>query len=153
MKRIRIRITVLCFIMLGLFAVLTACAQKEKPKDEQNSEIANLIGDWSGESICVNKEKFPACNDEVVVYHIKEVAGKADTVNLSADKIVNGKPEFMGAFDFIYDSKKHTLTSDVKNERVHFLIEFVVKDDVLEGGITSLPDKTQVRQIKVKKDK
>ena len=89
----------------------------------------------------------------MVVYHITKVADKPNTVNLSADKIVNGKPEFMGAFDFIYDSKKQTLTSEFKNERVHLLIEFVVKGDVLEGAITSLPDKTQVRQIKVKKNK
>ena len=58
----------------------------------------------------------------------------------------------MGAFDFIYDSKKQTLTSEFKNERVHLLLEFLVKDNVLEGGIYSLPDKIQARRIKVKKD-
>ena len=137
--------------MLGLFGVQAACAQKEAPKAEQSSEIAKLIGDWNGESLCVNKEKHPACHDEVVVYHIKEVAGKANTVNLSADKIVNGKPDPMGDFDFIYDPEKKTLTTEVKNERVHFLIEFVVKDNIIEGGFMSLPDKVQSRQIKVKK--
>jgi hypothetical protein len=130
-----------------------ALGQDQKPSGIPGDEISKLVGNWSGESICVNKEKFPSCKDEMVVYHITKVADKPNTVNLSADKIVNGKPEFMGAFDFIYDSKKQTLTSEFKNERVHLLIEFVVKGDVLEGAITSLPDKTQVRQIKVKKNK
>ena len=140
-------------VLFLLFPLSSCVAQTDKPTNITGGEIAKLLGDWSGESICVNKEKFPACNDEKVVYHIKAVDDKVNTVNLSADKIVNGKPEFMGAFDFIYDPKKQTLVTDFKNEMVHFLIEFVVKDDVLEGGITSLPDKTQARQIKVKKDK
>ena len=148
-----INATACCLLLSGFFAMQTACAQKEKPKDEQKSNVAFLVGDWSGDSTCVNKEKFPACNSEKVVYHIKEVAGKPDTINLAADKIVNGKPDFMGDFDFAYDSKKQTLTTEVKNDRAHFVIELVVKDDVLEGAMTSLPDNTQVRQIKVKKDK
>src|SRR5262249_34325623 len=134
-------------------AVLSACAQSEKPKATQDDALSNLVGNWSGESICVNKDKFPACNDEVVVYHISKVADKENTVHLSADKIVNGKPEFMGEFDFVYDEKKQTLTSEFKNERVHFLMEFVVKGEVMEGTMVSLPDKTQVRRMNVKKDK
>jgi hypothetical protein len=134
------------FLSLVILVLLIA------PASAQSDKVSQLLGDWNGESVCVNKEKFPACKDEVVVYHIKKVPDKPDTVNLSADKIVNGKPEFMGAFDFIYDAKKQILTSDFKNERVHFLLEFVVKGDVLEGSMTSLPDKTQVRRIKVKKD-
>jgi hypothetical protein len=142
-----------CLVLCGLLSVHAAVAQENKPKESNGDETSKLVGDWSGESICVNKEKFPACKDEVVVYHITKVADKTDTVNISADKIVNGKSEFMGAFDFIYDSKKQTLTSEFKNERVHLLLEFVVKKNVLEGGITSLPDKTQVRRIKVQKNK
>lgn len=77
----------------------------------------------------------------------------SQTVYLSADKIVDGKPEFMGAFDFVYDAKKQTLTSEYKTDRVDILMEFAVKDDVLDGSMTSLPDKTQVRRMTVKKEK
>lgn len=143
-----IRVPLCCLVFCGFFALHAAAA-----KESQGDEISKLVGNWSGESICVNKEKFPACKDEVVVYHITKVADKTDIVNISADKIVNGKPEFMGAFDCVYDAKNQTLTSEFKNERVHLLIEFVVKGDTLEGGIISLPDKTQVRRIKVKRDK
>jgi len=145
-------VPLLCLVLCGSLVACGAVAQEEKTKENSGDDISKLIGDWSGESICADKEKFPACNDEVVVYHITEVKGKANTVHLSADKIVNGKPDFMGEFDFVYDQKKQTLTSEFENERVHLLLEFVVKDNVLEGGIYSLPDKIQSRRIRVKKD-
>lgn len=121
--------------------------------NSQTNEIDRLVGDWSGESICVNKEKHPSCHDEVVVYHFKKVEGKENTINLSADKIVNGKPENMGDYELLYDAKTQSLTTEYKNERVHFTIEFVVKDNVIEGGMYSFPDRTQARRMKVTKNK
>ena len=139
--------------MCGFFAVYPTVAQEEKLKGAQGSEISQLVGDWSGESICVNKEKFPACNDEQVVYHIAVASGKTDTVTITADKIVNGKPEAMGTFDFVYDARRQTLTSEFKNDRVHIIFELAVKGDLLEGTLATLPDRTLVRRINVKKDK
>ena len=143
------RLIAFVLTLSGLLATNSACAQTK----EQASDIDKLVGDWSGESVCVNKEKFPSCNDEKVVYHITKVADKPNTVNLSADKIVDGKPEFMGAFDFVYDPKKQTLTCEYKTDRVDIAMEFTLKDDVLDGSMTSLPDKTQIRRMTVKKDK
>jgi len=140
-----------CFVLCGLFAVCQTVAQNEKTEGTQSSDVSKLVGDWVGESICVNKEKFPACHDEQVVYHVVATAGKTDTVTISADKIVNGKPEEMGAFDFIYDAQKQTLTSEFKTERIHIIFEFAVKGDVLEGTLSNLPEKALVRRIKVKK--
>ena len=142
-----------CFILCGCFAVCPAVAQVKQPAAAQGGEISKLVGDWVGKSVCVNKEKFPACNDEHVVYHIVVAPGKTDTVTLSADKIVNGKPVPMGTFDFVYDARKQTLTSEFKNERVHIIFEFAVKGDVLEGTLSSLPERTLARRIRVKKDK
>ena len=122
-------------------------------RPQQPNGIDRLVGDWKGESICVNKDKFPACKDEVVVYHVKKIAHKPNVVNLSADKIVDGKPEFMGDFDFVYPRPKYVLLTDFKNERVHLTIAFDVKGDVLEGGIFTFPEKIQARKIKVKKEK
>src|SRR5262245_38532479 len=139
-------IPVLCLVLCLVLPTHAAVAHEKTPKEGNGDEISKLVGNWSGESICVNKEKFPACKDEVVVYHITEVKDKPNTINLSADKIVNGKPEFMGAFDCVYDAKKQTLTTEFKNERVHLLLEFVVKGDLMEGTMVSLPDKTQVRR-------
>lgn len=142
-----------CFILCGFFAVCPTVAQEDKPEGAQDSDISKLVGDWSGESICVNKEKFPACNDEKVVYHVVVAPGKTDTVTIAADKIVNGKPEAMGTFDFIFDARKRTLTSEFKNNRAHIIFELAVKDDLLEGTLSTLPERTLVRRIKVKKDK
>ena len=143
------RSTILFLILTAMVVASPGCAQTTA----QASDLDKLIGDWSGESVCVNKEKFPSCNDEKVVYHITKVADKPNTVNLSADKIVDGKPVFMGAFDFVYDPKKQTLTCEYKTDRVDIAMEFTLKDDVLDGSMTSLPDKTQIRRMTVKKDK
>ncbi len=147
----RMGVLLCCFILCGFFAACSTVARGEKPS--QDGEISKLLGDWSGESICVNKEKFPSCHDEQVVYHVVVAAGKTDTVTISADKIVNGKPEEMGTFDFIYDAQKRTLASEYKNERVHIIFEFAVKGDLLEGTLSNLPEKALVRRIKVKKNK
>ena len=140
-----------CFILCGFFAVCPTIAHGEKPAGAQGGEVSKLVGDWFGESICVNKEKFPACKDEQVIYHVVVASGKTDTVTLSADKIVDGKPEAMGTFDFIYDARRQTLTSEFKNDRVHIIFEFAVKGDLLEGTLSNLPERTLVRRIKVKK--
>lgn len=147
------RIGVFAFLMLcGFFTAPSVIAQKEQPKGEQADKVSKLVGNWSGESICVNKEKFPACNDEQVVYRIVVTTGKPSTVTITADKIVNGKPETMGVFDFAYDPRKRMLTSEFKNSRVHIIFELAVKGDILEGTLATLPERTLVRRIKVKKD-
>jgi len=148
----RIGVVFWCFILCGFFAVYPTVAQEEKPEGAQGSEISKLVGDWYGESICVNKEKFPACHDEQVVYHLVVASGKTETVTITADKIVNNKPETMGAFDFIYDARRQTLTSEVKNDRMHVIFELAIKGDLLEGTLATLPDRTLVRRIKVKKE-
>ena len=151
--RATIRSIISCLIVIGTFALTAASCQSTIPDAGQTDQIAQFLGDWSGESICVNRERFPACHDEKVIYHFTRVADKPNTVNLSADKIVDGKPENMGSYDFVYDSKKHTLTSEYKTDRVDLLMEFTLKDDVLNGTMTSLPDKIQARRMTVKKDK
>jgi hypothetical protein len=148
----RIGVLLWCFILCGFFNADSVVGKDEKPEGAQGGEISKLVGNWSGESICVDKEKLPACNDEQVVYHVAAASGKSDTVIIVADKIVNGKPETMGTFDFVYDARKQALTSEFKNRRVHIIFEFTVKGETLEGTLSTLPDKAIVRHIKVKKD-
>ena len=138
---------VLILVAIVCFLTVDSSAQ------EQKSDISKLVGSWTGESICANKEKFPACKDEHVVYHVKLTPNKTDTVTFTMNKIVDGKEEFMGEGDFVYDQQKQTLVSEFKNSRVHLTIEFVVKADVIEGIVAALPERTIVRNVKVKKDK
>lgn len=131
-----------------MLAVITACAFAPAHR-AQNDDGSQLVGDWTGESICVGNR--PACHDEQVVYHITRIAGESNKFKLSADKIVDGKPERMGDLDFKYDSKSRILSGEFTNSRYHGLWEFLVKEGEMEGTLKLLPDNTVVRRIKVKK--
>lgn len=149
----RIGVILWCFILCGLLTAHSVVAQGEKAKIKQSSEISELVGNWSGESVCVDKDKFPACHDEQVIYRIAQTSGKSDTLTITMDKIVNNKPETMGVFDFVYNAQEQTLFSEFTRNKWHGIWEFDVKGDILEGTLATLPDKMIVRRIKVKKDK
>jgi hypothetical protein len=141
---------------LALIGIIMLCATglatvHNKPRSETlTDDVAKLIGDWTGESICVGNN--PSCHDEKVVYHISRLTGEPGKVRIAADKIVNGKPEPMGVLDFKYDAAKGTLAGEFQNSRYHGLWEYTVKGNTMEGTLSLLPDKTIVRRIKVKKD-
>lgn len=141
-----------CLILCGLLAVHSAAARGGRPGGAQGGGIPKLVGNWSGESVCADKEKFPACNDERVVYRVAAAPGKTDTVTITMDKIVDGKPETMVTLDFAYDAQKQTLSGEFARNNRRGVWEFVVKGDSIEGTLATLPERTLVRRIKVKKD-
>ena len=112
-----------------------------------SAQTSSLAGDWSGESICVGETG--ACHDEQVVYHISVDAGDATKVKIAADKIVNGKPERMGDIILKYDSGKHTLIGDLVGPRYRGVWEFTVKENMIWGTLSLLPERRIVRQIRV----
>jgi hypothetical protein len=126
---------------------------QEQSNDKQGSDISNLVGNWSGESLCVNRDKFPACHDEQVVYRIVKSSGKSNALTITMDKIVNGKPETMGVLDFVYEAQKQTLSGEFARNNVRGIFELAVKGDLMDGTLSILPERTLVRRIKVKKDK
>jgi len=81
---LRVVLTFTTLLLLGL----AAFGQKQSAE--------SLLGDWTGESKCVGGN--PYCHDEIVVYHLTRSRKDSAKINLSADKIVNEKPEFMGEF-------------------------------------------------------
>src|ERR1700730_45903 len=85
---------------------------------------SSLVGNWTGDSICVDNR--PACRDERVVYRIAKPPDSSGNVAITADKIVNGKPELMGVLDFKYDSEKRTLVCDFTRGNTHGLCELHV---------------------------
>ena len=114
------------------------------------SQTVSLAGDWIGESICFGNN--PSCHDEKVVYHISIDPADATKVKIGADKIVDGKPEFMGDIDLKYDAAKQTLTGDLQNSRYRGVWEFTVKGNIIEGGLYILPDRATGRKIRVQKN-
>ena len=115
----------------------------------QGQQRSSLVGDWTGESICVGNN--PSCHDEKVVYHVSTAADDSTKVAIAADKIVDGKPEPMGVINLKYDASKQTLTGETQTPRYQLLWEFTVKGGRMEGTLSILPNKTIARHIKVQK--
>ncbi len=111
------------------------------------SQTVSLAGDWIGESICFGNN--PSCHDEKVVYHISVDPSDPTKVKIGADKIVDGKPEFMGDIFLKYDAAKQTLIGDLQSPRYRGVWEFTIKGNTIEGSLTILPDKVLGRRIRV----
>src|SRR2546423_11159472 len=91
--------------------------------------VSSLIGDWTGESICVGE--IGSCHDEQVVYHISVDAADATKVKIWADKIVDGKPDFMGDILLKYDVARNTLIGNLESPRFRAVWEFTVKGNMM----------------------
>jgi len=107
-----------------------------------------VAGDWTGTSLCTDLKALPACHDEVVVYHFTPKSG--NVVHVAADKIVDGKPQFMGEFDMTQDGSR--LTAELPNRRGdRSLREFNIDGDHLTGTLKLLPGGTVVRKIEARR--
>jgi hypothetical protein len=137
------------FILLVIFilaaACVSACSQTPAKPDA-------IVGDWSGESKCVGTNT--SCHDEVVVYHISRSKDDAKKFTIAADKIVDGKPDFMGNIECDFDAEKQTLRSEFKIPRTGGtgVWLFKIKGDEMDGTLTVLPENEIGRRIKVKKN-
>jgi hypothetical protein len=138
MTRILSVIFVLAFVTLNVFS--------QKVKSDA------IVGDWSGGSKCVGTNAF--CHDEVVVYHITRSKDDTKHFTIAADKIVNGKPDFMGNIECVYDAEKQTLRSEFKIPRTGGtgIWLFTIKGDEIDGTLTVMPENEVGRLVKVKKN-
>ena len=134
-------------LILSAFAAILALALGFTA----HAQSASLLtGDWTGESICVGE--IGACHDEQVVYHISGDLADATRVKIGADKIVDGKPDFMGDILLKYDAGKSTLIGELESPRSKGVWEFTVKGNMMWGTLSLLPEKRIVRQIRVTKN-
>jgi len=131
------------FILVGVFG-LAALAHSWSSPRKQAAEIADLVGDWSGTSLC--EVKPSPCNDEQVVYHLSNP--RADKITVQADKIVDGKSINMGSGDWTYDKSAGML----KWEMPRGMWKLVVEDDNMDGTLTGL-DKVVFRKIHLRKSR
>src|SRR2546421_2222553 len=114
------------------------------------AQTPSLTGDWTGESICVGNN--PSCHDEKVVYHISIDPSNSTKVKIAADKIVDGKLEWMGDIYLKYDAARQTLTGELQNSRYQGVWEFAIKGNIIEGELSILPDRAVGRKIRVQKN-
>ena len=125
----------------GVFAM----AQNAPANSSSAGEEGKLAGTWRGESLCV--EKGTACHDEIAVYRIAAIPDKPGYLLVTGGKVVDGKEIVMGSGEWRYDSTRRTLTVELPRG----VITLKADDDKLEGTFT-LPDKTILRRITLKKE-
>lgn len=133
------------------FVSTLACVSGARAVSSLTDDGGALVGDWSGESLCT-KDAPAACRDEKVVYHVKQPPDAGGDVEIVADKIVDGKPEYMGTIRLKYDAEKRTLRGDLETPRYKAVWEFNVSGDTMEGTLATLPDEKVVRRVKVRKE-
>ena len=137
-------------IPVAAFFLMSGLAQGE---GQGGGTVAEIVGTWSGSSVCVDRQALPACTDEQVVYEINAIPGKPNTVTARADKVVDGKRVSMGILEFTRDAKSGSWTSEYDTPRFHALCRLTVNGAVLTGTLTVLPTKAVVRKIDLRNDK
>lgn len=109
-------------------------------------QTRGIVGSWRGISICIDRERYPACKDEQVVYEARVSHTSPDTVTIRADKIVGGSREFMGEYACTL-RKDGTRVSEVRTLRYHLLLVLQVTGDRLTGTLADLDSGIRVREI------
>lgn len=104
-----------------------------------------VAGTWRGESLCGTGA--PACRNETVVYYIKDLADRPDTVVIQADKIVDGKAITMGSGEWHYDRDHGTI--EWRMPRQVWLLR--VDGTRIQGTLT-LADGNVARRMTLTKD-
>ena len=100
-------------------------------------------GIWKGTSLC--QVKNSPCHDEIVVYHIsKDSTGRSYEV--IANKVVDGKEEYMGTLLFTYNDKQKVFVSvdSVRNARW----EFKITGSAMKGTLMYKGDLYRVVDVK-----
>ena len=131
-----------------ILATILAAAASASPSPAPDDSI---LGTWRGTSTCVDRQRHPACKDEVVLYEFRRKAAAEGVVTLSAGKIVEGQVVPMGELDCRWDAERRSWTSEFRNEGVHILWSFVVRGDAIEGTLVDLPDRNLLRNVAVKR--
>src|SRR5262245_1540087 len=98
MKRIKLQLLIPALLIISV--QINAQAKKLAAND--------LIGNWKGTSLC--QVKNSPCHDEMVIYYISK-GNTADSITISANKIVNGVEEEMGILHFKIDAVRNEFVS------------------------------------------
>jgi hypothetical protein len=110
----------------------------------QSSDTSSLVGDWSGTSIC--QVRPSGCHDENVVLRFSHP--HENKIDVEADKIVNGKAEFMGSGEWTYNSEDRSLTWQMPRGAWRL----VVSGTEMKGTLV-VPENVVFRKIDLHKSK
>ena len=90
------------------------------------------------------------CHDEHVVYHIAADKKNPAQLNIDADKIVNGSPQFMGTVFCQYHANEANLSCTANTDKKDDW-EFHISANTMTGTLTLGPEKQLFRRINVRK--
>ena len=139
-------------VVLPLTASSLPAGEPAAPAAPGGRARDEIVGTWRGSSLCTDRQAAPACKDEQVIYEISATPGKADTVTVKADKVVDGKREPMGAHDLTRDASDGGWTTEYETPRVHFTWRLTVTGKKMQGAMTLVPSKAVVRKMDLLKD-
>lgn len=107
---------------------------------------SSFLGTWHGFSICVDRNRDPACSDEEVVYVVKDIPSVHDTVQMEAFKMINGQRISMGVLHLGYSQSSHVWSFELIS-RVHAVWTFQVIDSTVNGTLKELPSMRLIRKV------
>ena len=116
----------------GLLLMLTCVTGVSAGK--KRVAIADLVGDWSGTSLC--QVKPSPCHDEQVVLRLSHP--QQEKIRVQGDKIVDGKAVTMGVDDWSYDAISQALICDIPRGTWKLIVDgdemngtLITRDNVL----------------------
>jgi hypothetical protein len=109
-------------------------------------QTRGIVGTWGGTSICADREHYPACKDEQVVYDAQVSHTSPDTVSIRADKIVDGTREFMGEYACTLQGDS-AWACEVRTPRYHLRLTLKQAGDRVTGTLTDLDSAYRIRDI------
>ena len=105
------------------------------------------IGEWEGESVC---QVPKPCTTEHVIYEIKQ--SDAGKITIKADKLVEGKREWMGDLSCQWSDKEQKLSCPAEGRQPGEWV-FLLKSDRLVGVLTLSEGNVIYRKIAVTRRK
>jgi hypothetical protein len=133
------------FFLICAMSLVTS-GQGPNPRHGKDSAVAQLVGAWRGNSVCLAADS--PCQNESNVYHISEIMGKPGICSVIGSKIVDGKEVVMGTGEWKYDPQKHLLGAETPAGTFRFTVD----GNKMEGSLT-LRDNTVYRRIYLTKEK
>ncbi|HEY7402452.1 MAG TPA: hypothetical protein VIB39_02945 [Candidatus Angelobacter sp.] len=131
---------------LALVIAASAFAAAQTPAGKTTQDDSTLlVGDWRGDSICAVRPS--ACHDEKALYRVTKAGDSVNRYSIEGNKIVDGKPEYMGTLQCTYEPDQRTLTCSTPKLVLH-----LSTDGKGLKGTMHYPDGSVARNIALRHD-
>jgi hypothetical protein len=116
-------------------------------------QAPDIVGSWRGTSVCIDRQHFPACNDEQAFYEIRRQGRSTDSVIVKAQKMVSGSVEPVSEDTFTRQPDGSWRT-DIATPRFHVRVLLRVVGDSITGSLMDVGTSTRkARDISLKRDR